>query len=244
MAPSWAVFYLDPLGYIPLVPANTPWLSRKNPPSGNILANSMMQWRLTWERFYSNNLPEIAKLYSNKCFHNSLKCTNIAAAGASSQKTLGELTAIQIPMMYICGWEREKWVRNLWVHLSSWWAAWLCLRPYTKHCIIFNQIDWTIATYKLCCASFSHAPAFYAHYCRVMYVKLYNSCVLKSGMLGLEAWPRPRGQKTWPRPRPRGLWPRPRPRPRGVWPRPRGFWPRASRPLEAYSRNGTECDWK
>ena len=66
------------------------------------------------------------------------------------------------------------------------------------------------------------------------------------GMLGLEAWPRPRGQKTWPRPRPRprGLWPRPRPRPRGVWPRPRGFWPRASRPLEAYSRNGTECDWK
>ena len=67
-----------------------------------------------------------------------------------------------------------------------------------------------------------------------------------SGMLGLEAWPRPRGQKTWPRPRPRprGLWPRPRPRPRGVWPRPRGFWPRASRPLEAYSRNGTECDWK
>ena len=71
-------------------------------------------------------------------------------------------------------------------------------------------------------------------------------CVLASGMLGLEAWPRPRGQKTWPRPRPRprGLWPRPRPRPRGVWPRPRGFWPRASRPLEAYSRNGTECDWK
>ena len=63
------------------------------------------------------------------------------------------------------------------------------------------------------------------------------------GMLGLEAWPRPRGQKTWPRPRPRGLWPRPRPRPRGFWPRPRGFWPRASRPLEA-SRNGTECDWK
>ena len=53
-------------------------------------------------------------------------------------------------------------------------------------------------------------------------------------MLGLEAWPRPRGQKTWPRPRPRprGLWHRPRPRPRGVWPRPRGFWPRASRPLE------------
>ena len=64
-------------------------------------------------------------------------------------------------------------------------------------------------------------------------------------MLGLEAWPRPRGRKTWPRPRPRprGLWPRPRPRPRGSWPRPRGFWPRASRPLEA-SRNGTECDWK
>ena len=68
------------------------------------------------------------------------------------------------------------------------------------------------------------------------------SCV-KAGMLGLEAWPR--GQKTWPRPRPRprprGLWPRPRPR--GFWPRPRGFWPRASRTLEA-SRNGTECDWK
>ena len=64
----------------------------------------------------------------------------------------------------------------------------------------------------------------------------------KPGMLGLEAWPRPRGRKTWPRPRPRGLWPRPRPR--GFWPRPRGFRPRASRPLEAYSRNGTECDWK
>ena len=59
-------------------------------------------------------------------------------------------------------------------------------------------------------------------------------------MLGLEAWPRPRGQKTWPRPRPRGLWPRPR----GFWPRPRGFWPRASRPLEANSRNGTESDWR
>ena len=54
-----------------------------------------------------------------------------------------------------------------------------------------------------------------------------------TGMLGLEAWPRPRGRKTWPRPRPRGL-----------WPRPRGFWPRASRPLEANSRNGTESDWK
>ena len=69
---------------------------------------------------------------------------------------------------------------------------------------------------------------------------------LGPGMLGLEAWPRPRGRKTWPRPRPRprGLWPRPWPRPRGFWPRPRGFWPRASRPLEAYSRNGTECDWK
>ena len=51
------------------------------------------------------------------------------------------------------------------------------------------------------------------------------------GMLGLEAWPRPRGRKTWPRPR-------------GLWPRPCGFWPRASRPFEAYSRNGTECDWK
>ena len=63
-----------------------------------------------------------------------------------------------------------------------------------------------------------------------------------SGMLGLEAWPRHRGRKTWPRPRPRGLWLRPRPR--GFCPRPRGFWPRASRPLEAYSRNGTECDWK
>ena len=61
-----------------------------------------------------------------------------------------------------------------------------------------------------------------------------------AGMLGLEAWPRPRGRKTWPRPR--GLWPRPRPR--GSWPRPRGFWPRALRPLEANSRNGTECDWK
>ena len=54
--------------------------------------------------------------------------------------------------------------------------------------------------------------------------------VMKPGMLGLEAWPRPRGRKTWPRPwpRPRWLWPRP-------WPRPRGFWPRASRPLEAYN---------
>ena len=70
--------------------------------------------------------------------------------------------------------------------------------------------------------------------------------VQNAGMLGLEAWPRPRGRKTWPRPRPRprGLWPRPRPRPRGFRPRPRGFWPRASRPLEAYNRNGTECDWK
>ena len=65
-----------------------------------------------------------------------------------------------------------------------------------------------------------------------------------AGMLGLEAWPRPRGQKTWPRPRPRGLWPRPRPRGVRPRPRPRGFWPRASRPLEACSRNGTECDWK
>ena len=35
-----------------------------------------------------------------------------------------------------------------------------------------------------------------------------------SGMLGLEAWPRPRGRETWPWPL--GLWPRPRPRPRGV----------------------------
>ena len=48
-----------------------------------------------------------------------------------------------------------------------------------KRCIIFNQIDWTIVIYKFYCANFSHAPAFYAHYCRVMYIKLYNSCVLK-----------------------------------------------------------------
>src|SRR5206468_1552591 len=38
-------------------------------------------------------------------------------------------------------------------------------------------------------------------------------------MLGLEAWPRPRGQnlrpRPRPRPRPRVSWPRPRPRPRG-----------------------------
>ena len=36
VAPPWAVFYLDhsPLGYITLVPANTPWMSRKNPPPG------------------------------------------------------------------------------------------------------------------------------------------------------------------------------------------------------------------
>src|SRR5437867_8410526 len=45
-------------------------------------------------------------------------------------------------------------------------------------------------------------------------------------MLGLETWPRPRGQnvRPRPRPRPRGSWPRPRPR--GSWPRPRGSWPR------------------
>ena len=49
-------------------------------------------------------------------------------------------------------------------------------------------------------------------------------------MLGLEAWPRPRGRKTWPRPR--GLWPR------GFWPRPRGFWPRGlSRPTAETERN-------
>ena len=53
------------------------------------------------------------------------------------------------------------------------------------------------------------------------------------GMLGLEAWPRPRGRKTWPRPR--GLWPRPWPQ--GLWPRPRGFWPRASRPTTETDRN-------
>ena len=64
-----------------------------------------------------------------------------------------------------------------------------------------------------------------------------------SGMLGLEAWPRPRGQKTWPQPRPRGLWPRPWPRPRGFWPRPRGFWPRVSRPLEAYSPKKQNGMW-
>src|SRR3989441_10498906 len=40
---------------------------------------------------------------------------------------------------------------------------------------------------------------------------------IKAVMLGLEAWPRPRGQniRPRPRPRPRGSWPRPRPRPRG-----------------------------
>ena len=38
-----------------------------------------------------------------------------------------------------------------------------------KGCIIFNQTDWTIVIYKLCCASFNHAPAFYAHYWRVIY---------------------------------------------------------------------------
>ena len=61
-----------------------------------------------------------------------------------------------------------------------------------------------------------------------------------SGMLGLEAWPRPRGQKTWPRPRPRprGLWPRPRPRPRGVWPRASWVLPRGlSRPTAETERN-------
>ena len=53
-----------------------------------------------------------------------------------------------------------------------------------------------------------------------------------AGMLGLEAWPRPRGRKTWPRPR--GLWPRPC----GFWPRPCGFWPRGlSRPTAEMERN-------
>ena len=54
-----------------------------------------------------------------------------------------------------------------------------------------------------------------------------------SWMLGLEAWPRPRGRKTWPWPR--GLWPWPR----GFWPRPHGFWPRGlSRPTAETERNG------
>ena len=60
-------------------------------------------------------------------------------------------------------------------------------------------------------------------------------------MLGLEAWPRPRGRKTWPRPC--GLWPRPCgfcPQPCGFWPWPRGFWPRAlrlERPTAETERN-------
>ena len=33
--------------------------------------------------------------------------------------------------------------------------------------------------------------------------------VLQAGMLGLEDWPRPRGQNSWPRPRGYRPWPRP-----------------------------------
>ena len=47
--------------------------------------------------------------YSTKCFLNSLKCTKIAAAGAPPQTTLGELTAIQIPMMYVVGNEKNEY---------------------------------------------------------------------------------------------------------------------------------------
>ena len=45
----------------------------------------------------------------DKCFLNSLECTKIAAVEAPPQTTLGELTAIQISMMYIhiC-WERKN----------------------------------------------------------------------------------------------------------------------------------------
>jgi hypothetical protein len=52
-------------------------------------------------------------------------------------------------------------------------------------------------------------------------------------MLGLEAWPRPRGQNGWPRPRPRprGSWPRPRPR--GPLASASDVRPRASRTNEA-----------
>ena len=85
VAPPWAVFYLDPspMGYIPLVLANAPWLSRKN------------------------NLPENAKLYySNKCFLNSLKCTKLLL-GLRPRPRSGSLQRSRYPWcIYVVGNEK------------------------------------------------------------------------------------------------------------------------------------------
>ena len=64
-----------------------------------------------------NKLPENAKLYySNKCFLNSLKCIKIAAR-TPPQTTLGELTAIQIPVIYIYMWLGTKKLGSKFVSL-------------------------------------------------------------------------------------------------------------------------------
>ena len=60
--------------------------------------------------------------YSTKCFINCLKCTKIATAGAPPQTLLGELTAIQMPMMYVAENEKKR-ARNSRVYWSSWWGG-------------------------------------------------------------------------------------------------------------------------
>ena len=67
--------------------------------------------------------------YSTKCFPNSLKCTKIAAAEAPPHTTLGELTAIQIPMMYVVGNEKHGYEISEFSGLVG-GADWLCPRPY------------------------------------------------------------------------------------------------------------------
>ena len=56
------------------------------------------------------------KLYIAPKVQNSfyiLKCTKIAAARAAPQTTLGDLTAIQIPMMYVVGNQKNGYEKSL-----------------------------------------------------------------------------------------------------------------------------------
>ena len=54
----------------------------------------------------------------------------IAAAGAPPQTPLGELTAIQMPMMYVVGNEKNGYeISEFTGRVGG--ADWLCPRPYT-----------------------------------------------------------------------------------------------------------------
>ena len=133
----------------------------------------MLRYSLTGYKIVSAHVPD--HIVQRFVFYENLQIHTYATRHSSALHSEFCRTSCRQSSVRIQG-------RKLWnaLTLDIKKLSLIVFKKTLKRCIIFNQIEWTISIYKLCCASFSHAPSFYAHYCRVIYVKLYHSCVLKS----------------------------------------------------------------